>query len=79
MNTYRDNKTLSLGKADVLPLYLYFLYGFYLIIESVRKWGIDQWTIFVSLPILVILLSIIISKFYYSKTTNENDLTSIRQ
>ncbi len=66
MNRYRNNPTLSFGKQDIYPVYLFFLYWFFLIFESVLQFGINYWTIFVSGPVILIIFAITISKFYYS-------------
>ena len=76
MNNHHDNKTLSFNKSDIYQVYLFFLYWFFLIFESTLRFGINHWPIFVSLPILLIFMSITISKFYYSNrytifTSNE--------
>ena len=70
MNRFKNNKTLSFGELDIYPVYLFFLYWFFLIFESVLRFGINHWSVFVSLPILLIISSITISKFYYSAGSN---------
>lgn len=72
MNNKGNNQTLSFGKNDIWPLYLFFLYWFFLIFESIVRFGIDFWTVFVSGPIIIIIFSLVISKFYYSRPINEN-------
>ena len=70
MNRFKNNKTLSFNEVDIYPVYLFFLYWFFLIFESVLRFGINHWSVFVSLPILLIISSITISKFYYSERTS---------
>lgn len=80
MNNYRNNKTLSFKKTDILPVYLFFLYWFFLIFESVRRFGINHWTVFVSGPIIIILFVITIRKFYYEKgNSNPNSSNSVQK
>ena len=67
MNNHRNNKTLSFKNIDILPVYLFFLYWFFLIFESVRRFGINHWSVFVSGPIIIIVFVITIRKFYYEK------------
>ncbi len=69
MNNYKNNKTLSFKKIDIYPVYLFFLYWFFLIFESVRRFGINYWSVFVSGPIILLVIVFVISKFYY---TNKN-------
>ena len=71
MNRYKNNETLSFGKQDIYPVYLFFLYWFFLIFEAVHVYGINHWSVFVSGPILLIIFAITISKFYYSNNANE--------
>lgn len=71
MNRYKNNKTLSFGSQDMLPVYLFFLYWFFLIFEAVLRFGYTQWAVFVSLPILCLVLAFTISKFYYSTQVSE--------
>jgi hypothetical protein len=71
-NEFRNNKTLSFKRADIYLIYLFFLYWFFLIFESITKFGIDHWSVFVSGPIIIIIFSIVIRKFYYNQTFIEN-------
>lgn len=74
MNNYKDNKTLSMGENDIYPIFLIMVYFLYLIFELTLTSNdhIDHWSTFVSLPVIIFLLALIISRFYFSHSNNEN-------
>ncbi|MHA2365046.1 MAG: hypothetical protein ACXAC7_13900 [Candidatus Hodarchaeales archaeon] len=64
LDKWKNIKTKSLNGLDSLPLYPFFLYWSFLLVQAIMKFGIDHWMIFVTSPVLVLLFTIVITRFF---------------
>ena len=69
---YQADETLSFKNSDLYILVLIPVYLFFFILESVIKYNIDHWSIFVSVPVLLLIIITTLNKFYYSPSNTSS-------